>query len=85
MLVGPQGDTGVEGGVNGLNPGVGFLSQALWGKRTHGQGQNHSSAWASCSDEPLHTCSCKGTSLRRAWDSCPGDRETALWRESALV
>lgn len=32
MLVGPQGETGVEGGVNGLNPGVGFLSQALWMK-----------------------------------------------------
>lgn len=30
MLVEPQGETGVEGGVNGLNPGVGFLSQALW-------------------------------------------------------
>lgn len=33
MLVGPQGETGVEGGVNGLNPGVGFLSQALGMKR----------------------------------------------------
>lgn len=30
VLVGPHGDTGVEGGVNGLNPEVGFLSQALW-------------------------------------------------------
>ena len=30
ILVRPQGETGVEGGVNGLNPGVGFLSQALW-------------------------------------------------------
>lgn len=32
VLPGPQGETGVEGGVNGLNPGVGFLSQALWMK-----------------------------------------------------
>lgn len=32
MPVVPQGETGVEGGVNGLNPGVGFLSQALWMK-----------------------------------------------------
>lgn len=30
VLVGQQGETGVEGGVNGLNAGVGFLSQALW-------------------------------------------------------
>lgn len=29
VLEGPQGETGVEGGVNGLNPGEGFLSQAL--------------------------------------------------------
>lgn len=32
MPVVPQGETGVEGGVNGLNPGMGFLSQALWMK-----------------------------------------------------
>lgn len=30
VLVGPQGETGVEGGVNGLNPRAGFLTQALW-------------------------------------------------------
>lgn len=29
VLVGPQGETGVEGGVNGLNPRAGFLTQAL--------------------------------------------------------
>lgn len=28
-LVGAQGETGVDGGVSGLNPDVGFLSQAL--------------------------------------------------------
>ncbi len=26
VLVGTHGETGVEGGVNGLNPAVGFLS-----------------------------------------------------------
>lgn len=36
VLVGPQGETGVEGGVSGLNPGVGFLSQALGIKRRDG-------------------------------------------------
>lgn len=40
VLVGPQGETGVEGGVNGLNPGVGFLSQALWKNRFH-QNKKH--------------------------------------------
>lgn len=34
VLAGPQGETGVEGGVNGLNPGEGFLSQALERKGT---------------------------------------------------
>lgn len=28
-LMEPQGETGVDGGVNGLNPDVDFLSQAL--------------------------------------------------------
>lgn len=45
VLLGPQGETGVEGGVNGLNPGVGFLSQALWREETREVRTRQTSPW----------------------------------------